>query len=73
MSNEPQDEASEKPRLGALGVVLGGGSWDASLAAVSDLEASGYSTIWVSGAQLDALDRSPMWRERLAAFASVRR
>lgn len=43
--------------MGPLGIVLGAGSWETSLASVGELEVLGYSTIWVSGAQLDGFDR----------------
>lgn len=48
---------SGQQALGALGVVLGAGDWDSSLAAVPELGELGYSTIWLSGAQLDTIDR----------------
>ena len=43
--------------LGPIGVALTYGEWDALLGAAPELEAMGYSTIWVSGGQLNDLNQ----------------
>jgi probable F420-dependent oxidoreductase len=43
--------------LGPIGVTLTYGDWDALLGAAPELEAMGYSTIWVSGGQLNDLNQ----------------
>lgn len=43
--------------LGPIGVTLTYGDWEALLDAAPELEELGYSTIWVSGGQIDDLGR----------------
>ncbi|MBA3309882.1 MAG: LLM class F420-dependent oxidoreductase [Nocardioidaceae bacterium] len=43
--------------LGPIGVTLNYGDWEALLDAAPELEELGYSTIWVSGGQIDDLGR----------------
>lgn len=43
--------------FGPVGVTLTHGDWDALVSAAPELEELGYSTIWISGGQLDDLDR----------------